>query len=182
MKFTLHYRGLLRSNGNPKHKQELRSSFHPQLSDLWGRNPLVDQRDNLLSPAYEASAIKEVQGFEFASVVNSRYYLVAKLDIVLLRPEDPGNVLAQGGDIDNRLKTLFDALSVPKDGQLPRGFMPNQDEQPFHCLLEDDSLVTGVSVRSDRLLGQAKPHEVLLLIQADISATRGTIGNLSFSL
>ena len=182
MKFTLHYRGSLRSNGDRNHKQKLRSSFHPQLSDLWSRNPLVGQKDHFLNPSYELSAIEEVQGFEFASVVNSRNHLVAKLDIVLLRPEDPGNVLAQGGDIDNRLKTLFDALSVPKDGQLPKGFGPDQDEQPFHCLLEDDSLVTGVSVRSDRLLGGTTPHEVLLLIQVDVSATRGTFENLSFSL
>lgn len=182
MKFTLYYRGPLRPNGNLDHKQKLRSSFHPQLSDLWDRNPLVDQQDDFLNPAYELSAIKDVRGFEFASVVNARNYLVAKLDIVLLRPEDPGNVLAQGGDIDNCLKTLFDALSVPKDEQLPSGFRPTQDERPFHCLLADDSLVTGVSVRSDRLLGRTEPHEVLLVIQVDVSATRGTFKNLSFSI
>ena len=182
MKFTLYYRGPLRPSGNVDHKQKLRSSFHPQLSDLWGRNPLVDQKDHFLDPGYELSAIKEVKGFEFASVVNSRNHLVAKLDVVLVRPEDPGNVVAPGGDIDNRLKTLFDALSVPKDEQLPNGFSPTQDERPFHCLLEDDSLVTGVSVRSDRLLGPTKPHDVLLLIQVDVSATRGTFENLSLSL
>ena len=182
MKFSLHYRGPLHPNGKPGHKQALRRSFHPQLADLWGRHPLLDQRDNFLDPAYELSVIQNVRGFAFAAVVNGVNDLVAQLNIVLLRPEDPGNVLASGGDIDNRLKTLFDALSVPREDQLPDGFNPGSAERPFHCLLADDSLVTGVSVTTDRLLASTEPREVLLLIHVDVSATRGTFKNLSLSL
>ena len=57
MKFTLHYRGPLKPNGNPDHKQALRRSFHAQLRDLWGRNPLMDQRAHFLNPAYALSVI-----------------------------------------------------------------------------------------------------------------------------
>jgi hypothetical protein len=37
----------------------------------------------------------------------------AELDVLLLAANLPGALIRRGGDIDNRLKTLFDALSVP---------------------------------------------------------------------
>jgi hypothetical protein len=49
------------------------------------------------------------------------------LKITLLRPEEPGAIILQSGDIDNRLKTLFDALSVPaQPNQLPKNDAPNE--------------------------------------------------------
>ena len=183
IKFTLHYRGTLNSNGGPKEKQNLRRCFLPQLKDLWGRRPLVAQKDQFLDPCYELTAVKRIDGWNFASVVNEKNHLIAKLDIVFLRPEEPGAVITQGGDIDNRLKTLFDALSIPQAGQILRGDSPDESEDPFHCLLEDDNLITGVNITVDRLLGPTSgSREVLLLIGVDISCTRGTFANLEISL
>jgi hypothetical protein len=52
--------------------------------------------------------------------------------ITLLRPEAPGNIVTQGGDIDNRLKTLLDALKVPNlPNALPTGAVPEADESPL---------------------------------------------------
>ena len=83
----------------------------------------------------------------------------------------------------SRLKTLFDALAIPKADQIPKDDAPRKDEQPFHCLLEDDRLITGLNVTVDRLLGAVtKPGEVVLIIGVDVAATRGTFKNLSFSL
>ena len=183
MKFTLHYRGPLKSNGGPKDKQILRRSLSPQLKDLWGRRPLLDQKDQFLDPCYEATAIKKIGGWSFASVVNQNNSLIAELDIVFLRPEEPGSVISQGGDIDNRLKTLFDALSIPQAEQIPYGDSPSEGEDPFHCLLEDDNLITGVNITVDRLLGsKCGLQEVLLLIRVDVSRTRLTFANLDISL
>ena len=182
MRFRLHYKGPLKSNGRAKDKQRLRRAFLPQLRDLWDRRPLVDQKAEFLRSDYELSAIKSVREWNFASVVNSKNNLVAELDILVLDPEEPGAVITQGGDIDNRLKTLFDALSIPRKNQIPDDDAPAHDEDPFHCLLEDDNLITGVRVTVDRLLGESEgSSDVAVVICVDVRCTRLTMENLGFS-
>ena len=185
MKFRLHYRGPLKSSGNSKNKQKLRRSFHPQLKDLWKRSPLVDQSKNFLNPEYELSVVKQVDGWRFTSIINETHHLITNLDITILRPEEPGSLVTQGGDIDNRLKTLLDALTIPKSNQIPNGDLPSDDEQPFHCLLEDDNLITGLTVTVDRLLGggdSSDSSEVWMMICVNVSATQATLENLALSI
>ena len=103
--------------------------------------------------------------------------LIARLEITFLRPEEPGCLITKGGDIDNRLKTLFDALRIPNEAnELPSRVTPQDDEMPiFYCLLESDSLVTSVSVVTDRLLVQTGASDkVLLLIHTIVRGTRVT--------
>lgn len=83
---------------------------------------------------------------------------------------------------DNRLKTLFDALRVPRNvNELPSGAEPKDSEVPFRCLLEDDSLITGHAVTTDRLLlPAANDNHVRLILRVHIEPMiRGT-GNLAF--
>jgi hypothetical protein len=104
---------------------------------------------------------------------------VASLEITMLRPEAPGHVITQGGDIDNRLKTLLDSLQVPKLDQLTSSDTPNSDETPFYCLVEDDNLITSLSVTTDRLLIRAaSPNEVILLINVTLEFTHQHFTNL----
>ncbi len=56
------------------------------------------------------------------------------------------------GDIDNRLKTLFDALRIPDKKEQVRNHVPSDEENPIHVLLTDDTLVTGVKITTDQLL------------------------------
>lgn len=107
-------------------------------------------------------------------------HLVCDLEITLLRPEAPGSVITQSGDIDNRLKTLFDGLRMPKDiGEIPAGDAPTVDENPFYCLLQDDNLITKVTVITDRLLqATATPNEVLLVLRVNTHATRMIYKNM----
>jgi hypothetical protein len=51
--------------------------------------------------------------FNVVPLVTARLNLMCHLDIVFLRPGQPGSVITQGGDIRNRVKTLFDALQAP---------------------------------------------------------------------
>jgi len=55
------------------------------------------------------------------------------------------------GDIDNRVKVLLDALKTPKTCDEIQ-CSPESGENPFFCLLEDDSIVTSLNVTTDRLL------------------------------
>jgi hypothetical protein len=91
----------------------------------------------------------------------------------MLRPTAPGRIII-GADIDNQLKTLFDALKWPRTAQeIEPGWAPNQDEQPLHCLLQDDQYITRISVETDRWLGQPpKSIDVRLFIKVDIWAAQ----------
>jgi len=73
-------------------------------------------------------------------------------------------MVGSGGDIDNRVKTILDALRVPAEpNAVPQGDAPRPDEVPFYCVLEDDKLVTALSVQTERLLEPSvDPNEALV--------------------
>lgn len=178
MDFTLFYRGTLKSNGSPEHKQSIRRVFHSQLKHLWDLEPLIDSKKSFICPDdknhQDISLLEQVGKFTFAPLISSRIALAASLNITLLRPEEPGTIILQSGDIDNRLKTLFDALSVPAhESQLPKSDTPKDDEDPLYCLLQDDRLISSVSVNTDRLLEQGiDKNEVILLIHVRTKVTK----------
>lgn len=151
MRFTLTYSGDLRANGGIKHKHDLRKAFHEQLATLWQQQPLVDYRlwfDGSKSKA-TVNLNRKIREFKFVPLVSPDLHLICKLDIFMLRPGDTGAIITQGGDIDNRLKTLFDALRIPNnESELPKGVFPEANETPFFCLLEDDVLISAVSVQT----------------------------------
>jgi hypothetical protein len=93
--------------------------------------------------------------------------IACSLDILFLRRDPPGKIVSGGGDIDNRIKVLFDALRMPQACNEIDG-APGVGEDPFFCLLEDDSLITRVSVTTDRLLlpktDDEHIHDVMLII------------------
>lgn len=159
MNFTLTYDGKLKSNGDSLHKHEIRRVFHRQLVELWKASPLSRHR------APEEALTKAIGNYKFFPLTSSAREEVAELRITMLRPHTgPGYIIGEGGDIDNRLKTLFDSLRMPdKLEELPTGKQPVEGEDPFFCLLENDILVTGLSVRTDRLLEPDQPDSYVKL-------------------
>jgi hypothetical protein len=111
-------------------------------------------------------------------LVRDTFALTCSLHILFLRQESPGKVY-QGGDLDNRLKTLLDALAVPDSSQM---ISDNSIADPIYCLLENDRLVTGLSVRTERLLGVSSDTEsyARLVIDVDVRVTDTRIYNHSF--
>ncbi len=130
MEFRLTYQGPLKGSGRDvRHKQTVRRALHPQLKALWDLAPLRDLLDrvpdqNAPPPWDYIREGHDVGPFRFIPLITSRLHLIAQLDIVLLRPGPPGAIVTQGGDVDNRLKTLFDALRMPKANELPPGDQP----------------------------------------------------------
>jgi hypothetical protein len=120
----------------------------------------------------------------FVPLVTAEMNSVVELSIVLLRPEAPGHLITQGGDIDNRLKTLFDALTMPRHlNALPTGQTPTTDQVPFFfCLLEDDNLVTSIAVKTEQMLEPVTDASVVdVLIEVNTKVTRLTMGNGDFA-
>lgn len=179
MRFTLHYRGPLRSNGRPDHKEAIRLELSDQLARLWQQHPLSDMPELLLPKQnQQLSALRDVDGVQHVALVTNEAFLVAELIVTMLRPGPPGAIL-QGGDLDNRLKTLFDALTVPQANQL--GLASRSHGRPIFCLLEDDQLITRVDARAEQLLEDVDPAVVDVTIGVRIGVTRLLFDNMSFA-
>ena len=204
MKFTLTYDGELRSNGDHRQKWEIRRHLHPQLEELWQIDPALIRlsrfryvppggywhsemhhsvADERTPPQPDENSIDLCKPIErgarqFLPLVRDSLLLKCALKITFLRKEEPGKVY-QGGDLDNRLKTLFDALSIPnKDQVIDDPTMTG----PIYTLLEDDGLITKLDVETHRLLSRpnASKHEVRLIIEATVSVTESRLYNQPF--
>jgi hypothetical protein len=97
-------------------------------------------------------------GYQFLPLVGGEFGTACSLDILFLRRDNPGNLIESGGDIDNRIKTLFDALRIPEYDNEVDG-PPLSDEWPFFCLMETDQLITEVKITTDRLLAPQADDE-----------------------
>lgn len=76
-------------------------------------------------------------------------------------------MVLQGGDVDNRIKTLFDALRMP-DADVADNYPQSFD--PLYCLLESDTLISGFDVDTGRLLmpQTVRANEVHLVIEVTV--------------
>lgn len=114
----------------------------------------------------------KILGGRFVPLVSKAGGFTCSLKILFLRRDNPGHLIASGGDIDNRIKVLLDGLRMPKTTVELGGWPLEPDEDPFFCLLEDDNLITSVSVTTDRLLlpqdSDENLHDVQLLIHATV--------------
>lgn len=194
------------------HKHNIRKDFHSQLKQFWEKNTFlksaavepaqygVDKQQsdfeaiwcpdkNGQVPLSKAVAnVHQKYGYKFVPLVRKDWLLVCNLRILLLR-QDGTHSLISAGDIDNRVKTVIDALTMPTSQlQLEKHENPAANEDPFFCLLENDRLITGLEVETDRLLktvdsGTAHaPSWVHVVISAEIRpAEKVTLFNLSFA-
>jgi hypothetical protein len=71
---------------------------------------------------------------------------------ILLQRIDNVSSSVWSGDIDNRIKTIIDALEVPQANDGYASMTPDAVEDPFFCLLEDDKYLNHVAVETANLL------------------------------
>ena len=168
MEFRLIYQGPLQSESHkrplPKQKHAIRKALHPQLKELWRQHRRLQENLDDLRNNWDRC------GFHFLPLITKDQVQSCSLDITFLRRDHPGNLIKSGGDIDNRLKVLFDGLRMVDNVLELGGETPAEGEDPFYCLLEDDELITQVRVTTDRLLMPVDStrdeliHEVTLII------------------
>ncbi|MFC5865245.1 hypothetical protein ACFPT7_23270 [Acidicapsa dinghuensis] len=197
LKFTLVYEGelLAYKEDRAPHKHSIRKQFHPQLRLLWEQRLNHWMTSNQVSgsvmkwnagpPMVEQIAWNFQRGpFQFVPLVTEKLVLACKLNILFLRREVGLGRIVQGGDIDNRLKTLFDALRMPKTLEETGGLPLLDTEKPFFCLLEDDALITEVRVRADTLLTPtegAGRNDVKLIIGVTVKPIQTLQCNTDFA-
>ena len=81
---------------------------------------------------------------------------------------------------------MFDALRLPRDkSELDVYTKPEADEDPFFCLLEDDSVITKISVETDTLLEPAATpnfvNDARLVITVNIHPIKLTTANMNLA-
>jgi hypothetical protein len=171
VEFRLLYTGLLPSDGDAATKHRIRKYFHPQLRRLWANHSNLTQyaamrgvyansepesaqtkSDAELSLVGLRSLASEWNefGFNFLPLVQKNYCLACSLDILFLRKGGPGH-LVTNGDLDGRIKTLFDALQKPQQKNECGGETPEEDEDPFYVLFQNDKLISEIKVTTDEL-------------------------------
>ena len=187
-----------RDDPRPEHKHSIRRKFHRQLKRLWETTWLKEAKHGLyvnapdihpdlpmragLAQRYKTGA------YRFVPLVREELALLCSLKILFLRPDPPGTLI-RSADLDSRLKTLFDALKMPVEkSQIGRCQTPDADEDPFYCLLEDDKLISHVSVETDTLLeptaegltGNQAKNDARLVIDVLVRPYTLTHGNIGF--
>ena len=195
MEFRLTYAGRLLAYRTDKkereralHIHEIRRHFHQQLQRLWRVHPVLLKRSEADAESAYGPMVYDREGFHWLPLVTKGNGTVCQLDILLLRDNEPGRVLA---DIDNRLKTIFDALRLADSpNELGAGtaggrVTPGNDEDPFYVLLQDDRLITHVAVTTDSLLepvpGVPVENAARLVIDVTIRPYDVVMGNLSLT-
>jgi hypothetical protein len=195
MRFRLVYDGPL-TTGKSRHKSdnkwEIRRQLAPQLAELWTFKPallgeadadlhlyqgpkgaiVVDRDENTMPNDRRRQFLLmpfDRAGYGYIPIVREDLFLTCTIDILFLR-KDSTEVVSNCGDLDNRIKNLFDALRMPElNEQRPEGL-----ENPLYVLAEDDRLITSFAIRTDRLLSrpQDSPEAVMLVMDVVIAPSR----------
>lgn len=171
MEFRLIFKGQLPGNGrNAAHKHPIRFQLQGQVQTLWKHRPFQALLDLKNHDEREGAVAKRLNierlGIQWRPLISNQYKMTADLNILLLEPFLYEGKKVNRADIDNKIKTLVDGLRIPdKRVKLPPDIRQRYCEaQPFHCLLEDDSLISNFSVSTDRLLDPAAEGSTLAII------------------
>lgn len=189
MKFKLLYFGELKTNPKKRaqHITDIRMQFHPQLKKLVEHSPWNNLQKHMVpNPSKSPVFTKHIGNMDFNPIITPNLKLICELEIHLLHPEIVGVARA---DIDNRIKTLMDALRCPQN-EHEIGENQPKNMGPIYTLLEDDYLVTRISVNTSHLLAQDVINEItnsdgegdkiFMMIDVKVKVREGTLENLPF--
>jgi hypothetical protein len=211
LELRLVYQGLLPASDGDKTnsdvKQAIRRYFHKQLVNAWKVKDPLRERSGIHFPhtgkysqgrvvwsGGETDRDCLIQSFgnkRYLPIVSADLCLICKLDILLLSRDLTG-IVGKTGDLDNRIKTLLDALRFPRVGENSEG-----DEDPLYCLMQDDKLISQLTVTADLLLAEPEQvvenprinlrgeattstNHVFAVINVAVKPTRVMIGNMDF--
>ncbi|MCL2439175.1 MAG: hypothetical protein FWD15_01540 [Alphaproteobacteria bacterium] len=179
MKFKLIYSGELKINPKKrsKHINEIRKVLSPQLKRLTEITPYSIIKEKLMK---NERGVRCIGGVKYFPIITPELNLLAELDIQILHPE---LLETPRADIDNRLKTLMDALKRP---QSSHEVCDDNKGKMMYTLLDDDHMVKGLSINTTHLLSSdykdgthPDDYKLLVIITVAIKASKGTPDNLA---
>lgn len=186
MKLHLVYYGAVKSSGNKpqtENKHQIRLALSNQIESF-----CMQHLPDIQFPAGGLQK-KDINAHYFIALVTRALHAKCDLTGVLLTPAPPSGRTTDRGDADGRRKTIIDGLTIPTPNELTN-LAPTK--HPIYCLVEDDSLVENVNIKSHRLLAPFEPipnglsywqhrkHDSLLVIEVEIGVTRITPENMAF--
>jgi hypothetical protein len=203
MDFTLRYSGKLpactRDSPRTAEKHQIRCGFEDQLADLWARDRrLKDVNLDAIRQAQKSARFDYDLPRPIGGSVDRKYYYIShpgrdtrfiplvtalrfmrcELTVTMYRHKGDafkGGLLDSNGDIDNQLKTLFDALRMPQEvGQVPANWTHSKRE--FFCLLEDDSLISRLDLRTKYFLGATAVQAGHVDLHLDVRVVSESMG------
>jgi len=201
---AISYRGPLpnaRSDGAKRAKTQIRTQLHHQLDGLCRNSDLFTTalKDDLFKATIQSGAQRvelppgargtfyfvEFFGTQYVPLLSRHNHRVCELTVQLWRRADPGELLDPGGDIDNRVKTLFDGLRIPHgENEIDPSTAPPSGR--CFCLLEDDALITKLTMSTHKMYRPISPGEdttyAELSLYVTIKATFPSINNIPLNL
>jgi hypothetical protein len=172
VKFSFTYDGELLSASDKHSRVQNKNKIRFDLAaQLWPIYCAADFSRFQLDHETIIEAGCDFQGIGFAPLLTRKMNAACALSIKFMRNGQLGEIV-HGGDMDNRLKTLFDALRLPEnDSEVLRQLAPEQftrkDSEVCICLLEDDSLITDLSVTTVTIMTPLPKNHVRLVIDVE---------------
>ena len=187
MKFKLLYFGEIFTNPKKRsqHIADIRMQFHPQLKKLLEHSPWDNLTQYMMPGASKNPVItKHIGGIDWNPIITPNLNLLAEIEIQLLHPEIVG---VARSDVDNRVKTILDGLRCPQN-EHEVGENTPKNMGTIYTLLDDDHLVTKLSVNTSHLLSEdifkhQKEYNgdtVFMMIDVNVRVGEGTLENMPF--
>jgi hypothetical protein len=185
MEFRLIYRGPLpceTSRRSGEHrikmleaKQKIRAFLHPQIKEYWHSHPSMKIPGSPFTAQYTEKGLSFWDFYanqnkvtsssdhihRFVPLITEGSYHGCAVNVLFLRRDTPNGALMHQGDLDNRIKVLFDALRMPKESQEIEDLPQSPDCNPCFCLMKDDKYIDHVSVTTDRILTPMETGEAI---------------------
>lgn len=145
MQLCLHYEGPLKSRGDAATKHHIRSAIHPQLLSFCLHSRF---KDAFLKAEKEGQLSIRFGKKRYRCLVSESLDIAVDLQVTILVPDKNAVAVRSGGDLDNRIKTLFDALRAPvAPSEIPGTDEFDYSDEGMFCLLRDDNLIKNIAVQ-----------------------------------
>jgi hypothetical protein len=119
--------------------------------------------DDSLTPFFGVSKC----GLSIYPLITAHNGLSCELEIWMSVYET--RLLTPGGDIDNRIKVIFDALRMPRVEQEIPETLRGIGSTDLYCLLEDDSLIRKFSVEAEESLSSPLVEELSVRVKLSMT-------------
>src|SRR5277367_2634167 len=172
VKFSLTYDGELLSASDKHNRVQNKNQIRFDLaSQIWPIYCAGDFSRFQLDHNTIVQSGVDFYGIGFFPLLTRKMNASCSLAIRFMRNDRLGDIV-HGGDLDNRLKTLFDALRLPEQDNevLPKLYpseLSDNDVKLCGCLLEDDSLITDLTVNTVTIMRPQPKNHVRLVIDVE---------------